>query len=87
MVEGIDELIPEEFLERRSYKYATLLESRQSLGGNMIIQKEEQTKKEADAEREGLVRWTIGSRKEDEWVGCAVVSKEERWEKRMVHLG
>jgi len=39
-------------------------------------------------EREGLVFWTDGSRKEDEWVGCAVVWEEDgRWKKRRVHLG
>jgi len=44
--------------------------------------------KEAKLEREGLVFWTDGSRKEDEWVGCAVVWEEEgRWKKRRVHLG
>jgi len=72
-VEGIDELILEEFLERRQCEYATLHESRQSLGGKVIIQNEEQAKKEVEVEREGLVLWTDGSRKEDEWVGCAVV--------------
>ena len=35
---------------------------------------------EAKAERDGLVFWTDGSRREDEWVGCAVVWEEEgRW--------
>ena len=43
----------------------------------MIIQDEEQALKEAKLERDGLVLWTDGSRKEDEWVGCAVVWKEE----------
>jgi len=39
-------------------------------------------------ETEGFVLWTDGSRKEDEWVGCAVVWKEEgRWNKRRTHLG
>jgi len=43
---------------------------------------------EAKVEREGLVLWTDGSRKEDEWVGCAVVWEEEgMWKKRRVHLG
>jgi len=42
---------------------------------------------EAKKDREGLVFWTDGSRKEDEWVGCAVVWKEEEWKKRRVHLG
>jgi len=86
-VEGIDELITEEFLKSRQYEYATLLESRQSLGGKVIIQDEEQAKKEAEAEREGLVLWTDGLRKEDEWMGCAVVWKKERGKNRRVHLG
>jgi ribonuclease HI len=42
---------------------------------------------EARKEREGLLFWTDGLRREDEWVGCAVLWKEERWNKRRVHLG
>jgi len=57
------------------------------LKGKVIILKEEQALKEAREERKGLVLWTDRSRKEDEWVGCAVVWKEERWNKRRVHLG
>ena len=53
----------------------------------MIIQEEEQALEEARNEREGLVLWTDGLRQDDEWVGCAVVWKEERWNKRRVHLG
>jgi len=53
----------------------------------VIIQEEEQALKEAKLERDGLVLWTDGSRKEDEWVGCAVVWKEEgRWNKMRTHL-
>jgi len=87
-VEGIDELIPEEFCERRIYETTTLPKSRNSLKGKVIIQEEEEAKREAVMEREGLVLWTDGVRKEDEWTGCAVVWKEkERWEKRRIHLG
>jgi len=68
-VEGIDELIPEGFLERRCYEYSTIPESEISLKGKVIIQEEEQADAEARREREGLVLWTDGSRKEDEWVG------------------
>jgi len=53
----------------------------------VIIQEEEQALEEARKEREGLLLWTDGLRKEDKWVGCAVVWKEERWNKRRVHLG
>jgi len=43
---------------------------------------------EAKMERDGLVLWTDGARKEDEWVGCAVVWEEDgRWNKRRTHLG
>ena len=39
-------------------------------------------------ESDGLVLWTDGSRKDDEWAGCAVVWKERGfWKKRRVHLG
>jgi len=87
--EGIDELIPEdEPFERRSYERTTLLTENRRLKGRVIIQDEEQALKEAKAERDGLVFWTDGSRKEDEWVGCAVVWEEEgRWRKGRVHLG
>jgi hypothetical protein len=87
-LEEIDELIPEEFLKRRSYKKTTLPTSRERLTGRVIIQEEKQALKEAKRKREGLVFWTDGSRRDDEWVGCAVVwEKERRWEKRRVHLG
>ena len=39
----------------------------------MIIQEEEQALEEARKERDGLVLWTDGSRKEDKWIGFAVV--------------
>jgi len=88
-VEGIDELIPEDYpLERRFYEGTTLPEVRKRLKGQVIIQDEEQALKEARKGRDGLVFWTDGSRKEDEWVGCAMVwEEEERWNKRRVHLG
>jgi len=87
-VEGIDELIPEDYpLERRSYERTTLPEIKKRLKGQVIIQEEEQALEEARKEREDLVLWTDGSRKKDEWVGCAVVWTEERWNKRRVHLG
>jgi len=87
-VEGIDELIPEDYpFEKRRYEGTTLPEIKKRLQGQVIIQEEEQALEEARKEREGLVLWTDGSRKEDEWVGCAVVWKEERWNKRRVHLG
>jgi len=58
------------------------------LKGQVIIQEEEQALEEARKERDGLVLWTDGSRKEDEWVGCAVVWKKTgRWNRRRVHLG
>jgi hypothetical protein len=86
-VEGIDELIPEDYpLERRSYEWTTLPEVKKRLRGHVIIQEEELALEEAKKEREGLVLWTDGARKEDEWVGCAVVWKEDRWKKRRVHL-
>jgi len=73
-VEGIDELIPEDKpFERRSYQRMTLLREKRCLKGKVIIQDEEQPMAEAKAERDGLVLWTDGVRKEDEWVGCAVV--------------
>jgi ribonuclease HI len=88
-VEGIDELIPEDYpLEWRRYEGTTLSEVKKRLKGQVIIQDEEQALEEARKERDGLVFWTDGSRKEDEWVGCAVVWKEGgRWNKRRVHLG
>jgi len=88
-VEGIDVLIPEDKpFERRSYERTTLPTEKRCLKGNVIIQDEKQALKEAKLEREGLVFWTDGSRKEDEWVACAVVWEEEgRWKKRRVHLG
>jgi len=87
-VEGIDELIPEDYpLEKRRYEGTTLPEIRKRLQGQVMIQEEEQALEEARRERDGLVLWTDGSRKEDEWVGCAVVWKEERWNKRRVYLG
>jgi len=86
-VQGIDELIPEEFRERRIYQPTTLPKVRKSLKGKVIIQEEEEAKREAVMEREGLVLWTDGARKEDEWTGCAVVWKREKWEKRRIHLG
>jgi len=87
-VEGIDELIPEDYpFEKRRYEGTTLPEIKKRLKGQVIIQEEEQALEEARKEREGLVLWTDGSRKEDKWVGCAVVWKEERWNKRRVHLG
>jgi len=77
-VEGIDELIPEDKpFERRSYERTTLPTEKRRLKGTVIIQDEEQALVEARLEREGLVFWTDGARKEDEWVGCAVVWKEE----------
>jgi len=88
-VEGIDELIPEDKpFERRSYERTTLPTEKRCLRGKVIIQDEKQALLEAKLERDGLVFWTDGSRKEDEWVGCAVVWEEEgRWKKRRVHLG
>jgi len=87
-VEGFDELIPEEPFKQRSYKRATLPKTRRFLDGTVIIQDKKQAMMEAQAEREGHVFWTDGSRKEDEWVGCAVVWREwERWKKRRTHLG
>jgi ribonuclease HI len=87
-VEGIDELIPEEVRERRSYERTTLPMSRQTLKGKVIIQDEDKALEVPRKEREGIVFWTDGSRKEDDWVGCAVVwNEEERWNKSRVHLG
>jgi len=88
-VEGIDELIPEDKpFERRSYERTTLPTEKRCLKGKVIIQDEKPVLLEAKLERDGLVFWTEGLRKEDEWVGCAVVWEEEgRWKKRRVHLG
>jgi len=88
-VEGIDELIADDKpFERRSYERTTLPKERRCLKGKVIIQDEKQALSEAKLERDGLVFWTDGSRKEDEWVGCAVVWEEGgRWRKRRVHLG
>jgi hypothetical protein len=87
-VEGIDELIPEEFHERRSYETTSLPKQRESLEGKVIIQREEEAKEEAVRGRDGVVLWTDESKKDDEWTGCAVVWEEkEKWEKRRVHLG
>jgi len=88
-VEGIDEFIPEDKLfERRSYERTTLPMEKRCLKGNVKIQDEEQALEEAKLERDGLDFWTDGSRKEDEWVRCAVVWEEEgRWKQRRVHLG
>jgi len=87
-VEGIDELIPEDYpIERRRYEGTTLPEITKRLQGQVIIQEEEQELEEARKERDGLVLWTDGSRKKDEWVGCAVVWEEEGRNKRRVHLG
>jgi len=88
-VEGIDELISEDKpFERRSYKRMTLPTERRPLKGKVTIQDEEQEMEEAKLEREGLVLWTDGSRKEDEWIGRAVVWEEKgRWKKWRVHLG
>jgi hypothetical protein len=72
-VEGIDELIPEEFLERRSYERTALPKIHESLKGKVIIQNEEQVLEEARRGTDGLVFWTDGSRREDEYVGIAVV--------------
>ena len=76
-VQGIDELIPEDKpFERRSYERTTLPTEKRRLKGKVLIQDEEQAMEEAKKERSGLVFWTDGSRKEDEWVGCAVVWEE-----------
>jgi len=69
------------------YEGTTLLEIKKRLRGQVIIQEEEQALGEARKEREGLVLWTDGSRREDEWTGCVVVWTEDRWSKRRVHLG
>jgi len=88
-VEGIDKLIPEEFPhKRRSYELTTLPGVKKRLKWQVMIQEEELALEEAKKEREGLVLWPDGARKEDEWVGCTVVWEEgRRWNKRRVHLG
>jgi hypothetical protein len=87
-VEGIDELIPEDYpFERRMYEGTTLPQIKKRLKGRVMIQNEEQALEEVKKERDGLILWTDGSRKEDEWTGCAVVWKEDRWNKRRIHLG
>jgi len=85
----MDVLIPEDKpFERRRYERTTLPTERRRLKGKVIMQDEEQAMREAKLERDGLVFWTDGARKEDEWVGCAVVWEEEGgWKKRRVHLG
>jgi len=88
-VEGIEELIAEDKpFERRSYERMTLPTEKRCLKSKVIIQDDEHALEEAKLEREGLVLWTDGSRKEDEWVGYAVVWKERNfWKKRRVHAG
>ena len=87
-MEKIDELIPEDYtLERRRYEGTTLQEVKKRLKRQVIIQDEEQALGEGRKVRDGLVLWTDGSRKKDDWTGCAVVWKEDRWDKRRVHLG
>jgi len=73
-VEGIDESIPEDKpFERRSYERTTLPTEKRYQMGKVIIRDEEPALNEAKVEREGLVLWTDGLRKKDEWVVCAVV--------------
>ena len=67
-MEGIDELIPEEFDDKRLYASTTLPTTRISLEGKVIIQEHEQPLEEARLARQGLVSWNDGSSKEDEWV-------------------
>jgi hypothetical protein len=88
-VVGIDELIPEDHpVEKRMYDGPTLPEIRKRLRGQVMIEEEDQTLQEARKDMQGLVCWTDGLRKEDEWTGCAVVWTEEgRWNKRRVHRG
>ena len=87
MGEGIDELILEEYLEWKSYESTTLPMTLNYRKGKVIIQDEKQAMQKAQKEREGLVFWTDGSRKVDEWVGSAVIwEKEGGWKKKRVHL-
>ena len=66
-MEGIDELIPADYpFEKRRYEGTTFPEIKKRLKGQVIIPEEEQALEEARKEREGLVLWTDGSRKEDE---------------------
>jgi len=65
MVDGIDNLIPEKILERRSDERRTLPISQVSLKGKVIIQEEKQVRAEAGERREGLVLSTDGSRTEN----------------------
>jgi hypothetical protein len=87
-VEGIDELKLEEPFERRSHERTTLYLVKEKLKGKLRIQNEKQALKDVMEERDGLVFWTDGLRKENEWVGCTVEWKEDKmWKKRRVHLG
>jgi hypothetical protein len=88
-VVGIDELIPEDHpVEKRMYDGTTFPDIRKRLRGQVMIQEEDQALQEARKDMQGLVFWTDGLRKEDEWTGCAVVWTEEgRWNKRRVHKG
>jgi hypothetical protein len=87
-VEGIDELISEDrSFEKRQYEWTTLPEIKKSLKGKVIMLEEEKGLEDARNEREDLVLWTDGLRKEDEWTGCAVVWEEDQgWGKRRIHL-
>jgi ribonuclease HI len=74
--------------ENRQYERTTLPEVKKSFKGKVVILKEEEALVEARKRRDGLVFWTDGSRKIDEWTGCAVVWKEGlKWSKRRIHLG
>jgi hypothetical protein len=53
-VEGVDELIPEEFRERRSYERTTLPIKRQTPKGEVIIQEEDQALEEAKKKEKAL---------------------------------
>jgi len=76
-MEGIDGLnIEDQPVERRSSERTTLSMCRNSFTGTVIIQDKEQMLKDTKLEREGLVLWTDGSRKEDEWVSCPIAWKE-----------
>jgi len=75
--EGIEELIPEKFLERRGYQRTTLQISEKSLTGKVSILDEDETTENSKREREGLVLLTDGLSSENELVGCVVVWKEE----------
>ena len=58
-------------VQRRNEWWSTLPTEKRRLRGEVIIQDEEQALREAKLERKGLVLWTDGVRKEDEWVRCA----------------